>query len=196
MLCSRLCCQLWRMCPWSSTAPPQPLPAMTAGYLRGSTFRAHAPSFRPASRLEYRWGSWAGSQGMTGWTFLFFFYCSRMKGVIEVVLLFDFWQKLVLTSSASVVFEGTHVKNGREDLPYAKKPIDYYTETKIEQEKVTWWCFQYWFLQCLHVFSTLVCVSFLKPKSVWNRGPKLYIIMIVNPVDASTGSSSCWFHKV
>ncbi|KAM6923619.1 sterol-4-alpha-carboxylate 3-dehydrogenase, decarboxylating [Xenentodon cancila] len=45
-------------------------------------------------------------------------------------------QKLVLTSSASVVFEGTDVKNGREDLPYAKKPIDYYTQTKIEQEKL------------------------------------------------------------
>ncbi|PWA23411.1 hypothetical protein CCH79_00005891 [Gambusia affinis] len=45
-------------------------------------------------------------------------------------------QKLVLTSSASVVFEGTDVKNGKEDLPYAKKPIDYYTQTKIEQEKL------------------------------------------------------------
>lgn len=45
-------------------------------------------------------------------------------------------QKLVLTSSASVVFEGTDIKNGTEDLPYAKKPIDYYTETKILQEKV------------------------------------------------------------
>ncbi|XP_069027049.1 sterol-4-alpha-carboxylate 3-dehydrogenase, decarboxylating [Embiotoca jacksoni] len=45
-------------------------------------------------------------------------------------------QKLVVTSSASVVFEGTDIKNGREDLPYAKKPIDYYTETKIEQEKL------------------------------------------------------------
>ncbi|KAF7668233.1 hypothetical protein LDENG_00023710 [Lucifuga dentata] len=45
-------------------------------------------------------------------------------------------QKLVLTSSASVVFEGTDIKNGKEDLPYARKPIDYYTETKIEQEKL------------------------------------------------------------
>ncbi|NXA01089.1 NSDHL protein, partial [Nesospiza acunhae] len=45
-------------------------------------------------------------------------------------------QKLVLTSSASVVFEGTDIKNGSEDLPYAQKPIDYYTETKILQEKV------------------------------------------------------------
>lgn len=45
-------------------------------------------------------------------------------------------QKLVLTSSASVVFEGTDIKDGREDLPYAKKPIDYYTATKIQQEKL------------------------------------------------------------
>ncbi|XP_041076950.1 sterol-4-alpha-carboxylate 3-dehydrogenase, decarboxylating-like [Polyodon spathula] len=44
-------------------------------------------------------------------------------------------QKVILTSSASVVFEGTDVKDGTEDLPYAKKPIDYYTETKILQEK-------------------------------------------------------------
>ncbi|XP_009979536.1 PREDICTED: sterol-4-alpha-carboxylate 3-dehydrogenase, decarboxylating [Tauraco erythrolophus] len=44
-------------------------------------------------------------------------------------------QKLVLTSSASVVFEGRDIKNGSEDLPYAKNPIDYYTETKILQEK-------------------------------------------------------------
>lgn len=47
-----------------------------------------------------------------------------------------FLQKLILTSSASVVFEGTDIKNGKEDLPYAKKPIDYYTATKIQQEKV------------------------------------------------------------
>lgn len=52
------------------------------------------------------------------------------------VLTVCYVQKLVLTSSASVVFEGTDIKNGREDLPYAKKPIDYYTETKIQQEKV------------------------------------------------------------
>ncbi|XP_069749403.1 sterol-4-alpha-carboxylate 3-dehydrogenase, decarboxylating isoform X2 [Narcine bancroftii] len=43
-------------------------------------------------------------------------------------------EKLVLTSSASVVFEGTNLKNGSEDLPYAKKPIDYYSQTKILQE--------------------------------------------------------------
>ena len=42
----------------------------------------------------------------------------------------------MLTSSASVVYEGTDIKNGTEDLPYASKPLDYYTETKIIQEKV------------------------------------------------------------
>lgn len=35
-----------------------------------------------------------------------------------------------------MVFEGIDIKNGKEDLPYAKRPIDYYTETKIQQEKV------------------------------------------------------------
>ena len=45
-------------------------------------------------------------------------------------------QRLVLTSSASVVYEGKDIVNGMEDLPYAKKPMDYYTETKILQEKV------------------------------------------------------------
>jgi sterol-4alpha-carboxylate 3-dehydrogenase (decarboxylating) len=41
----------------------------------------------------------------------------------------------VLTSSASVVYEGKDIENGTETLPYAGKPIDYYTKTKILQEK-------------------------------------------------------------
>ncbi|CAL1530907.1 unnamed protein product [Lymnaea stagnalis] len=45
-------------------------------------------------------------------------------------------KRLVLTSSASVVYEGKGIRNGKEDeLPYATKPLDYYTETKILQEK-------------------------------------------------------------
>ena len=54
----------------------------------------------------------------------------------------DQLQKLVLTSSASVVYSGADIKNGTEDLPYAHKPIDYYTETKILQEKVCLACLQ------------------------------------------------------
>lgn len=45
-------------------------------------------------------------------------------------------QKLVLTSSASVVYEGKDICNGDETLPYASEPMDFYTETKILQEKV------------------------------------------------------------
>ena len=45
-------------------------------------------------------------------------------------------QRLVLTSSASVVYEGKDIEDGTENLPYASRPMDYYTETKIEQEKV------------------------------------------------------------
>ena len=35
-----------------------------------------------------------------------------------------------------MVYEGRDIKNGNEDLPYATQPMDYYTETKILQEKV------------------------------------------------------------
>lgn len=41
-----------------------------------------------------------------------------------------------MTSSASVVYNGTDIKNGTEDFPYANPPMDYYTETKILQEQV------------------------------------------------------------
>jgi sterol-4alpha-carboxylate 3-dehydrogenase (decarboxylating) len=44
--------------------------------------------------------------------------------------------RLVLTSSCSVVYNGEDIENGDENLPYAVKPQDYYTETKILQEKV------------------------------------------------------------
>ncbi len=46
-------------------------------------------------------------------------------------------QRLVLTSSASVVYEGRDIQNGTEELPYASQPMDAYTETKIQQEKVS-----------------------------------------------------------
>ena len=44
-------------------------------------------------------------------------------------------QKLVLTSSASVVYNGDDIIDGTEDLPYAS-PMDDYTETKMIQEQV------------------------------------------------------------
>ncbi|XP_071846878.1 sterol-4-alpha-carboxylate 3-dehydrogenase, decarboxylating-like isoform X3 [Apostichopus japonicus] len=44
-------------------------------------------------------------------------------------------KKFILTSSASVIYEGTDLQNGREELGYTEKPMDAYTESKIEQEE-------------------------------------------------------------
>ena len=40
--------------------------------------------------------------------------------------------KLVYTSTASVVFEGKSVVNVDETYPYASKPMDFYTSTKVK----------------------------------------------------------------
>jgi len=39
--------------------------------------------------------------------------------------------RLVYTSSASVVFDGRDLNNVDESAPYAVKPLDYYTQTKV-----------------------------------------------------------------
>lgn len=39
--------------------------------------------------------------------------------------------KLVYTSSASVVFDGRDLNHVDETAPYAVKPLDYYTQTKV-----------------------------------------------------------------
>lgn len=44
-------------------------------------------------------------------------------------------KRFVLTSSCSVIYEGTDLKNANETHPYAKKMLDYYVETKILQEQ-------------------------------------------------------------
>lgn len=44
--------------------------------------------------------------------------------------------RLVLTSSASVVFEGHDISNGDESLPYARTYPNDYTESKVLQEKL------------------------------------------------------------
>ena len=43
---------------------------------------------------------------------------------------------LIYTSSASVVFDGTDLFLADEDTPYAAKPLDFYTTTKIDGEKL------------------------------------------------------------
>ena len=45
-------------------------------------------------------------------------------------------RSLIYTSSIDVVFDGTPIANGDERLPYAKKHLDYYGETKAQAEKL------------------------------------------------------------
>jgi len=45
-------------------------------------------------------------------------------------------QRLVYTSSASVIFDGSDLSNGDEKIPYCKKPLDVYTETKAKGEEL------------------------------------------------------------
>ena len=44
--------------------------------------------------------------------------------------------RLVFTSSASVVFDGSDLSGVDESEPYASRPMDYYAATKIEAEKI------------------------------------------------------------
>lgn len=44
--------------------------------------------------------------------------------------------KLVYVSTASVIFDGTHMINADENTPYPTKYIDYYSMTKAEAEKL------------------------------------------------------------
>lgn len=44
--------------------------------------------------------------------------------------------KLIYTSTASVVFEGKSLINVDESVPYAARPMDYYTGTKIQGEQL------------------------------------------------------------
>lgn len=44
--------------------------------------------------------------------------------------------RLIYTSTSSVVFQGRDLNNVDETAPYAARPMDYYTQTKIEAEKL------------------------------------------------------------
>jgi len=57
------------------------------------------------------------------------------KNVVEACVELGIKQ-LVFTSSASVVFDGRHIKGGDESLPYCKTHLDGYTETKEKAERI------------------------------------------------------------
>ena len=67
--------------------------------------------------------------------------------------------KLVYTSSASVVFEGRDLNNVDESAPYAAKPLDYYTLTKVGTSMT---CLVIWHLPAALTFLSTghCCVAF------------------------------------
>lgn len=51
--------------------------------------------------------------------------------------------KLIYTSTASVVFEGKSLINVDESVPYAARPMDYYTGTKVSHHAPFGGCIRY-----------------------------------------------------
>ena len=58
------------------------------------------------------------------------------RNVVEACIQSGSVSSLIYTSSASVVFDGKNLFLVDEDTPYAATPLDFYTSTKIEGEKV------------------------------------------------------------
>jgi sterol-4alpha-carboxylate 3-dehydrogenase (decarboxylating) len=78
-------------------------------------------------------------------------------------------KKLVYTSSSSVVFEGKHCNNVDETFPYATKPLDYYTQTKIEGEKLA--------LAANGVGG--VATTALRPAGIFGDGDPLFLPTVI-----------------
>jgi len=78
--------------------------------------------------------------------------------------------KLVLTSSASVVFEGQDLVNVDESVEYAMCPMDYYTSTKIEAEKLV--------LAANGRGGTLATCA-LRPSAIFGEGDNILVPTLV-----------------
>eukprot|EP00201_Polytomella_parva_P013241 CAMPEP_0175051864 /NCGR_PEP_ID=MMETSP0052_2-20121109/8043_1 /TAXON_ID=51329 ORGANISM="Polytomella parva, Strain SAG 63-3" /NCGR_SAMPLE_ID=MMETSP0052_2 /ASSEMBLY_ACC=CAM_ASM_000194 /LENGTH=323 /DNA_ID=CAMNT_0016316209 /DNA_START=206 /DNA_END=1177 /DNA_ORIENTATION=- len=75
---------------------------------------------------------------------------------------------LIYTSSASVVFEGKPLKHVDEDCPYASKPMDYYTRTKIDGEKLI-----------LAANSKSLQTVALRPSGIFGEGDMVFVPTLV-----------------
>lgn len=82
--------------------------------------------------------------------------------------------KLVYTSSASVVFEGRDLLLVDESAPYATKPLDYYTRTKIEGEKLV--------LAANGTSGVATCA--LRPSGIFGEGDAVMVPTTVRNVKA------------
>ena len=76
--------------------------------------------------------------------------------------------RLVLTSSASVVYNGVDLKAGSEELPYTTSPIDYYTKTKAIQEQIV-----------LNANSSHLMTCAIRPHGIFGPGDQQCIPGIV-----------------
>jgi len=81
---------------------------------------------------------------------------------------------LVYTSSASVVFDGKDLFLVDEDIPYAAKPLDFYTITKIEGEKLI--------LDANGKGGVLTCA--LRPSGIFGEYDQLTVPTIVSKAKA------------
>lgn len=77
--------------------------------------------------------------------------------------------KLIFTSTASVVFEGKRLDMVTEEHPYATKPFDFYTMTKIEAEKIV--------LAANGKDGVATCA--LRPSGIFGEGDLLMVPTIV-----------------
>ncbi|KIZ02138.1 NAD(P) dependent steroid dehydrogenase-like protein [Monoraphidium neglectum] len=82
-------------------------------------------------------------------------------------------RKLVYTSSASVVFEGHDLVNVDESLPYASRPMDYYTETKIKGERMA-----------LEANGPDLATCALRPSGIFGEGDTVLVPTLVRQARA------------
>ncbi|GMH43010.1 hypothetical protein BSKO_10932 [Bryopsis sp. KO-2023] len=79
-------------------------------------------------------------------------------------------EKLIFTSSASVVFEGQDLVNVGEDLPYAKNPMDYYTSTKIQAERL---------ILAANGLEGKLATCALRPSAIFGEGDTVMVPTVV-----------------
>lgn len=72
--------------------------------------------------------------------------------------------KLVYTSSASVVFDGRPLDKVDESQPYAAKPQDHYTRTKIDGEKLV-----------MKANSAALATVSLRPSGIFGEGDMVFV---------------------
>lgn len=82
--------------------------------------------------------------------------------------------KLVYTSSASVVFEGRDLLDVDETAPYASKPMDFYTNTKVKGEML---------IRAANGIKGVSTVS-LRPSGIFGEGDPLLVPITVDKAKA------------